>query len=194
MILPDYKIKQLGTTLIQPYREDSVQPASIDVHLDYHFYRAVHSIDADIHPEYNRSRLGFNQLYSVAPGNVLRMSPGDFVLASTFEKLTIPNGLVARFEGKSSLARLGLMTHVTAGFIDPGFNGHITLEMKNLHVNDWILVPGMKIGQISFEQMLGEAQYPYGHERNGSHYQGQRGPTQSKIHENFSRIDVYGDQ
>jgi len=113
------------------------------------------------------------------------LHPGEFVLGSTFEQFTLPDDLAGRLEGKSSLGRLGLLTHSTAGFIDPGFSGHITLELSNVANLPITLYPGMKIGQISFLQMTTEAEHPYGSGAVGSKYQHQVGPRPSRYFENF---------
>lgn len=193
-ILNDTKLLDLGPQLIQPFWPNSVQPASIDVHIDRYFHLAVSGkwhTWADPRVPCDDC---FSELIEVEQGKVFDMGPGGFVLASTFERLTVPPNMIARFEGKSSLARLGLLTHVTAGFIDPGFEGHVTLELKNLLPVNFVITPGMKIGQICFEEMQDEARYPYGHAHNGSHYQGQRGPTLNRSHYNFKTIDVYTDR
>jgi dCTP deaminase len=113
------------------------------------------------------------------------LHPGEFVLGSTLERIAVPDDLVARIEGKSSLGRLGLLIHSTAGFIDAGFDGHVTLELANVASLPITLYPGMKIGQVSFMQMTTPADNPYGKGAAGSKYQGQRGPTPSRYFENF---------
>ena len=115
------------------------------------------------------------------------LHPGEFVLGSTLERICVPDDLVGRVEGKSSLGRLGLLIHSTAGFIDAGFDGHITLELANVASLPITLYPGMKIGQVSFMQMTTPADNPYGNGASGSKYQGQRGPTPSRYFENFDR-------
>jgi dCTP deaminase len=121
----------------------------------------------------------------VADGEAFMLHPGEFALGSTLERVGVPNDLVARVEGKSSLGRLGLVIHSTAGFIDAGFDGHVTLELANLANLPITLYPGMKIGQISFIKMTSPAEKPYGSGAKGSKYQGQRGPTPSRYFENF---------
>jgi dCTP deaminase len=118
-------------------------------------------------------------------GDAFILHPGEFVLGSTSERVTLPDDLVARIEGKSSLGRLGLLIHSTAGFVDAGFSGHITLELSNVANLPITLYPGMKIGQVSFLRMTTPADVPYGSARVGSKYQGQRGPTPSRYWENF---------
>jgi dCTP deaminase len=119
------------------------------------------------------------------------LHPGEFVLGSTFEQITLPDDLAGRLEGKSSLGRLGLLTHSTAGFIDPGFNGHITLELSNVANLPIILWPGMKIGQLCLFRLSSPAEHPYGSAGVGSRYQGQRGPTPSRAYLNFQRVDTH---
>ncbi len=120
------------------------------------------------------------------------LHPGEFVLASTYEVMTLPDDVAGRLEGKSSLGRLGLLTHSTAGFIDPGFSGHVTLELSNVATLPIKLWPGMKIGQLCLFRLSSPAEHPYGSAVYGSRYQGQRGPTQSRSHQNFYRTDVSG--
>jgi dCTP deaminase len=118
------------------------------------------------------------------------LHPGEFVLGATFEAVTLPDDVAARLEGKSSLGRLGLLTHSTAGFIDPGFSGHVTLELSNVATLPITLWPGMKIGQLCFFRLSSPAEHPYGSDASGSRYQGQRGPTASRSFQNFHRSDV----
>ncbi len=118
------------------------------------------------------------------------LHPGEFALGSIFEVVTLPDDIAARVEGKSSLGRLGLLTHATAGFIDPGFSGHVTLELSNVATLPIKLWPGMKIGQLCFFRLSSPAEHPYGSAQHGSHYQGQRGPTPSRSHLNFHRTEI----
>jgi dCTP deaminase len=118
------------------------------------------------------------------------LHPGEFVLASTYELVTLPDDVAARLEGKSSLGRLGLLTHSTAGFIDPGFSGHVTLELSNVATLPIMLWPGMKIGQLCFFRLSSPAEHPYGSDLMGSRYQGQRGPTASRSYRSFHRTPV----
>jgi len=115
------------------------------------------------------------------------LHPGEFVLGSTLERVTLPDDLVARLEGKSSLGRLGLLIHSTAGFIDPGWDGHVTLELSNVANLPITIYHGMKIGQVSFMQLSEPASAPYGSSTLGSKYQGQRGPTPSRYWQNFEQ-------
>ena len=125
-----------------------------------------------------------------APNEPFILHPGEFALGSTYEVVTLPDDIAARVEGKSSLGRLGLLTHATAGFIDPGFSGHVTLELSNVATLPIKLWPGMKIGQLCFFQLSSPAEHPYGAGARGSRYQGQRGPTASRSFQNFTRVDV----
>src|SRR5690606_2562013 len=118
------------------------------------------------------------------------LHPGEFVLGSTYEVVTLPDDIAARVEGKSSLGRLGLLTHATAGFVDPGFSGHVTLELANVATLPIKLCPGMKIGQLRCGRRTSPAQHPYGSEKYGSRYQGQRGPTPSRSFQNFHRTQI----
>src|SRR6218665_3826342 len=139
----------------------------------------VRSEDWDCSPTQQRD--------SLTPG-----FPGEFVLGATFELVTLPTDIAARLEGKSSLGRLGLLTHSTAGFIDPGFSGHVTLELSNVATLPIKLWPGMKIGQLCFFRLSSAAENPYGSTQYSSRYQGQRGPTASRSFQNFHRTDVGG--
>ena len=125
------------------------------------------------------------ELVEVADGEPFILHPGEFVLGSTLERVALPDDLVARLEGKSSLGRLGLLIHSTAGYVDPGWDGYLTLELSNVANLPITIYPGMKIGQISFFQMTTAAEHPYGSEAKGSKYQGQRGPTPSRYYLNF---------
>jgi dCTP deaminase len=118
------------------------------------------------------------------------LHPGEFVLGSTYEVVTLPDDVAARVEGKSSLGRLGLLTHATAGFVDPGFSGHVTLELANVATLPIKLYPGMKIGQFCFFRLSSPSEHPYGSEKYGSRYQGQRGPTPSRSFQNFHRTEI----
>lgn len=190
-ILPDHKLKELGPSLVYPFDPDMVQPASIDLHLDRYFYRSTSGKWGAYLDASEPSDICFGDLEEVEEGKCIGLAPEGFAIASTYERVMVPGNLLARFEGKSSLGRMGLLTHVTAGFIDPGFNGHITLELKNVMRYGWDFWPGMKIGQICFEELSEPVEHPYGYSGFGSHYQGQRGPTLSKSYLNFSKIDVY---
>ncbi|MEO7588493.1 MAG: dCTP deaminase [Arachnia sp.] len=174
--------------LLDPWDPAMVQPASVDVRLDKFFrvfenHRYPHIDPAAEQPDLTRP-------VEPPPGEPFVLHPGEFALASTYEQVTLGTGVAARLEGKSSLGRLGLLTHSTAGFIDPGFSGHVTLELSNMATLPIMLWPGMKIGQLCFFRLSSPAQHPYGSAKYGSRYQGQRGPTPSRSHLNFHLTDV----
>ena len=174
--------------LLDPWDPAMVQPASVDVRLDKFFrvfenHRYPHIDPAAEQPDLTRP-------VEPPPGEPFVLHPGEFALASTYEQVTLGTGVAARLEGKSSLGRLGLLTHSTAGFIDPGFSGHVTLELSNMATLPIMLWPGMKIGQLCFFRPRSPAQHPYGSAKYGSRYQGQRGPTPSRSHLNFHLTDV----
>lgn len=165
-----------------------VQPSSVDVRIDRFFrlfdnHKYAHIDPAEDQPELTR-------LVEVDSGEPFILHPGEFVLGSTYEAVTLPDDIAARLEGKSSLGRLGLLTHSTAGFIDPGFSGHVTLELSNMATLPIKLWPGMKIGQLCFFRLTSPAEQPYGSGASGSRYQGQRGPTPSKSFQNFYRTQI----
>lgn len=169
--------------VLDPYDSSMVQPSSVDVRIDRYFrlfdnHRYAHIDPAEDQPELTR-------MVEVAPDEAFILHPGEFVLASTYETVTLPDNIAARLEGKSSLGRLGIVTHSTAGFIDPGFSGHITLELSNVATLPIKLWPGMKIGQLCFFQLSSPAENPYGTGPYLNRYQGQRGPTASRSFQNF---------
>lgn len=168
---------------IEPFDESMVQPSSVDVRLDSLFRVFVNSKYTHIDPKMQQDDL--TTLVEPAEGEPFVLHPGEFVLGSTLEAITLPDDLAGRLEGKSSLGRLGLLTHSTAGFIDPGFSGHITLELSNVANLPITLWPGMKIGQLCLFRLSSPAEQPYGSSALGSKYQGQRGPTPSKAYLNF---------
>ncbi len=188
MLLSDRDIRaaiEAGRVLLDPYDPAMVQPSSIDVRLDRYFrvfenHRYPHIDPAEEQPDLTR-------LVEPAADEPFILHPGEFVLASSFEGVTLPDDIAARLEGKSSLGRLGLLTHSTAGFVDPGFTGHVTLELSNVATLPIKLWPGMKIGQLCFFGLSTAAEEPYGSARHGSRYQGQRGPTPSRSYLNFHR-------
>ena len=165
-----------------------VQPASIDVRIDRYFRLFNNHKYPVIDPAEEQAEL--TQLVEVDPSEGFILHPGEFVLASTYEQVTLPDDVSARLEGKSSLGRLGLLTHSTAGFIDPGFSGHVTLELSNMATLPIRLWPGMKIGQLCFFRMTSPAERPYGVGATHSRYLGQKGPTASRSFMNFHRSDV----
>lgn len=172
-----------GDLGIEPFDANLVQPSSVDVRLDRYFRVFNNSRYTHIDPKLEME--GLTELVEVSEGDNFVLHPGEFVLASTLEKFTLPANLAGRLEGKSSLGRLGLLTHSTAGFIDPGFSGYITLELSNVANLPITLWPEMKVGQLALFAMSSPAQTPYGTGKLGSKYQGQRGPTPSKAYLNF---------
>jgi len=170
--------------VIEPLDERCIQPSSIDVKVS-NLFRVFRNHTAGI-IDVKQDLEDLTEMVNVDPDGVFMLHPGEFVLGSTLERITVPDDLVARIEGKSSLGRLGLLIHSTAGFIDAGFDGHITLELSNVASLPITIYPGMKIGQISFVQMTTPADNPYGKGARGSKYQGQRGPTPSRYFENFT--------
>ena len=188
MILSDGTLRRLlaeGRLLIEPLEEGQIQPASIDVRLGSTFLAFRRHMRTSIDPRDLGEELMEPVL--VAEGQPFILHPGEFVLGTTLERLTLPDDVVARVEGKSSLGRLGLLIHATAGFVDPGWaNGQITLELSNVAPLPIKLWPGMRIGQLSFMQMDAPAVRPYGHPALNSKYQGQSGPVASRYLENGS--------
>jgi len=188
MLLSDRDIRaevEADRLRLQPWDPELVQPSSIDVRLDRYFRVFNNSQYTHIDPSVQQDEL--TSLVEPAGDEPFVLHPGEFVLGSTLEVVTLPDDLASRLEGKSSLGRLGLITHATAGFIDPGFSGHITLELSNVANLPITLWPGMKIGQLCVFRLSSPAEHPYGSERYGSRYQGQRGPTPSRSYRNFTR-------
>ncbi|MCF8558859.1 dCTP deaminase [Micrococcus luteus] len=186
MLLSDRDIRaelDSGRVGLDPLDPAMVQPASVDVRLDRFFRLFDNHRYAHIDPRQKQDEL--TRLVEVDPDEAFILHPGEFVLGSTYEQVTLPDDLAARLEGKSSLGRLGLLTHSTAGFIDPGFSGHVTLELSNVATLPITLWPGMKIGQLCFFRLSSAAQSPYGTGANQNRYQGQRGPTASRAHRDF---------
>lgn len=173
---------------LDPLDRDMIQPSSIDVRLDRFFRVFDNHKYPHIDPAADQSDL--TRAVEVASDETFVLHPGEFVLGSTHELVTLPDDVAARLEGKSSLGRLGLLTHSTAGFIDPGFSGHVTLELANVATLPIVLYPGMKIGQLCFFRLTSPADNPYGSAKYGSRYQGQRGPTASRSHANFHKTDI----
>lgn len=187
MILSDRSIRQAlkdGRICIEPFDDSMIQPSSVDLTLDRWFRVFLNHTMGNIDVKQDLENL--TQLVEVATDEVFMLHPGEFVLASTAERIALPDDLVARLEGKSSLGRLGLLIHSTAGFVDAGWDGHLTLELSNVANLPITLYPGMKIGQISFLQMTTPAEHPYGSAEIASKYKGQRGPTPSRYWENFA--------
>ncbi|MCU1577343.1 MAG: dcd [Leifsonia sp.] len=191
MLLSDRDIKaELGTGRIglEPYQPEMIQPSSIDVRLDRFFRLFDNHKYPFIDPAEDQPDL--TRLVEVDSNQPFILHPGEFVLGSTYEMVSLPDDIAARLEGKSSLGRLGLLTHSTAGFIDPGFSGHVTLELSNVATLPIKLWPGMKIGQMCFFRLSSPTERPYGSSEYSSRYQGQRGPTASRSFQNFHRTDV----
>ena len=186
MILSDKSIREqiaAGRIEIEPFDDSCVQPSSVDLHVDNAF-RVFHNAR---HPYIDvKQRMDdLTELVEADQERPFILHPGEFVLGSTLERVRIPDDLVARLEGKSSLGRLGLLIHSTAGYVDPGWDGYLTLELSNVAKLPITIYPGMKIGQISFFQLSTPADTPYGADGAGSKYQGQRGPTASRFFEEF---------
>ncbi len=188
MVLSDRSIKKAleeGRLVIEPLGEDCVQPSSVDVHVDRYFRVFRNHTERVI--DVRESQEDLTELIDVGEERPMILHPGEFMLGSTMERVALADDVVGRLDGKSSLGRLGLVIHSTAGFIDAGFDGHITLELSNVANLPITLYPGMKIGQISFFEMTTPADRPYGSSGLGSKYSGQRGPTPSRYSENFKK-------
>jgi dCTP deaminase len=186
MIFSDRTIKEAvsaGRIVIDPYDEAMVQPSSIDLRCASEFRVFVNHRYSVIDPKADQPHLTAS--VSSEPDQPFILHPGEFVLGSTHEVIGLADDIVARLEGKSSLGRLGLLIHSTAGFIDPGFRGQVTLELSNVANLPIAIYPGMKIGQVSFYELSTPAENPYGSEKAGSKYQGQAGPTPSRVHHDF---------
>ena len=180
MLFSDQDIRKeidAGRIALEPYDPSMIQPASVDVRIDRFFRLFDNHKYPYIDPSQDQEDL--TRLVEVAPDDPFILHPGEFVLGATYEKVTLPDNIAARLEGKSSLGRLGLLTHSTAGFIDPGFSGHVTLEI--------MLWPGSKVGQLCFFQLTSATEHPYGSGAYGNRYQGQRGPTASRSYLNFHK-------
>ena len=191
MLLSDRDIlawTESGEICLDPWDASMVQPSSVDVRLDRLFRVFENHKYPVIDPAADQSEL--TRLVEPAGDEPFILHPGEFVLGATYEQVSLGASVAARLEGKSSLGRLGLLTHSTAGFIDPGFTGHVTLELSNVATLPIKLYPGMKIGQLCFFQLSSPALHPYGDSANLSRYQGQRGPTPSRSHLNFHRTEV----
>ena len=194
MLLSDSAIRSYvasGRVRLKPWDPEMVQPSSVDIHLDRFFRLFDNHKYPVVDPAADQPEL--TRLIEVSADGEFVLHPGEFVLGATYERVTLADDVAARLEGKSSLGRLGLLTHSTAGFIDPGFSGHVTLELSNTATLPIKLYPGMKVGQLCFFQLSSPAERPYGAGAMGSRYQGQRGPTASRSHLNFHRIDVAHD-
>ncbi|MFC0582951.1 dCTP deaminase [Micrococcoides hystricis] len=191
MLLSDVDIRAeltSGRIGLTPLDMSMVQPASVDVRIDRFFRLFDNHKYPVIDPAQDQSDL--TRLVEVDPDEPFVLHPGEFVLGSTYEEVRLPEDIAARLEGKSSLGRLGLLTHSTAGFIDPGFQGHVTLELSNMATLPITLHPGSKIGQLCFFRMTSPAEHPYGTGPNQNRYLGQRGPTASRSFQNFHRTII----
>jgi dCTP deaminase len=188
MLLSDHSIKEElanKTIAIKPFFPECVQPSSIDVHLDSRFLLFDKTKYASI--DVRKKMDGLMKEIMIKEDEPFILHPGEFILGSTLEWLKLPGNIAARIEGKSSLGRLGLLIHSTAGFVDPGWEGNLTLELSNVSPIPITLYYKMKIGQISFERMTTEVDNPYGSSKLGSHYQGQTKPVASKFSEDFRK-------
>ena len=191
MLMSDRDIRasiEAGQIGLEPLDMSLLQPSSFDVRIDRFFRLFDNHKYAFIDPAEQQDDL--TRFVEVGPDEPFILHPGEFVLGSTYEFVKLPDNVAARLEGKSSLGRLGLVTHSTAGFVDPGFNGHVTLELSNMATLPIKLWPGMKIGQLCFFQLSSPSETPYGAEKYLNRYQGQRGPTASRSYMNFYRTDV----
>ena len=188
MLLSDRDIRAAidqGRITLEPYDAEMVQPSSVDVRIDRYFRVFENHRYPHIDPSVEQAEL--TRLVEPEGDEPFILHPGEFVLGSTYEVVSLPDDVSARLEGKSSLGRLGLLTHSTAGFIDAGFSGHVTLELSNVATLPIKLWPGMKIGQLCFFRLTSPAEAPYGSGAQGSRYQGQRGPTPSRSFQGFHR-------
>ena len=192
MILSDRSLREqldAGRIVIDPLDDSLIQPSSVDVRIS-HLFRVFRNHSRGV-IDVKQDTQDLTESIEMPVGEhgigdePFMLHPGEFVLGSTYERISVPDDLVGRVEGKSSLGRLGLLIHSTAGFIDAGFDGHITLELANVASLPITLYPGMKIGQVSFMKMTSAADQPYGSGAKGSKYQGQSGPTPSRYFENF---------
>ena len=186
MILSDRSIREqldAGRIVIEPLDPKGLQPSSVDLRLDRWFRVFRNHMMSHIDVKANLEEL--TQLVEVGEDEPFILHPGEFVLGSTLERVAVPDDLVGRIEGKASLGRLGLLIHSTAGFVDAGFDGQLTLELSNVANLPITLYPQMKIGQISFQQMTTPADVPYGSGHLRSKYKHQQGPMPSRYWENF---------
>ena len=191
MLLSDRDIRaavDAGRIALDPFDPTMVQPSSVDVRIDRYFRVFENHRYPHIDPAVEQAEL--TRLVEPDGDEPFILHPGEFVLGSTYEVVSLPDDVSARLEGKSSLGRLGLLTHSTAGFIDAGFSGHVTLELSNVATLPIKLWPGMKIGQLCFFRLTSPAEAPYGSGAQGSRYQGQRGPTPSRSFQNFHRTQI----
>lgn len=172
-----------GRIVIRPFDPADVQPASVDLHLDHRF--RVFRNNRYPYIDLRQAQPDLTELLEIGPDEPFILHPGEFVLGQTLEWVELPDDLLAHLDGKSSLGRVGLLIHSTAGYVDPGWRGTLTLELSNVANLPIALYQGMKIGQISFVRMSGPVDRPYGSPELGSKYQGQSEPTASAFHRNF---------
>jgi dCTP deaminase len=187
MVLSDRSIREeveAGRIVLDPFTPELVQPSSVDVRCDRRF-RVFHP-GRYPYIDVKQAMPELTELVEIADDRRFILHPGEFVLGATLERVRLPDDLVARLDGKSSLGRLGLQVHSTAGLADPGFDGQITLELSNVASLPIAIYPGMRIAQLVFERLTTPAERPYGHGTLGSKYQGQRGPTPSQYWRNFA--------
>jgi len=188
VILSDRDIRsaiEAGRIVIDPFTPEAIQPSSVDLHVDRRFRVFRNNRYPFIDVRTDQSDL--TELVEIDPEQPFILHPGEFVLGSTLERVALPDDLVARLEGKSSLGRLGLLIHSTAGYVDPGWDGNLTLELSNVANLPITLYYGMKIGQISFQRMSSPVEVAYGDDRIGSKYRGQTDPTASRYHVVFDK-------
>ncbi|MXW42614.1 MAG: dCTP deaminase [Acidimicrobiia bacterium] len=186
MILSDASIREqlaAGRIQIEPLDTEAIQPSSVDLRIDRHFLVFRNHTEGLI--DVKKQLDSLTEPVEIEPDGLFILHPGEFVLGATLERVQVPEDLVARLEGKSSLGRLGLLIHSTAGFVDAGWNGHLTLELSNVATLPITLYPGMKIGQISFISMTTPADNPYGSVATKSKYQDQAGPVPSRYFKNW---------
>jgi len=187
MVLSDHSIREeiaAGRIVIEPFDDEMVQPCSIDVTVgdSFRVFRTSRYPYIDV----KQPMEDLTELVHVAPDEPFILHPGEFVLGVVRERVALPDDIVATLDGKSSLGRLGLVVHQTAGVIDAGFDGHITLELANMANLPITVYPGMRIAQLSFLKLTTPADHPYGSGRLGSKYQGQAEPTPSRYYLNFA--------
>jgi dCTP deaminase len=191
VVLSDRDIRtaiESGSIVIDPFTPEAVQPSSVDLHLDRRF--RVFRNNRYPYIDVRQDQPELTEIVEVDGDDPFILHPGEFVLGSTLERVALGSDLVARLEGKSSLGRLGLLIHSTAGYVDPGWDGNLTLELSNVANLPITLYDGMKIGQISFQRLTSPVEIAYGDERIGSRYRGQRDPTASLYHRDFDRSRI----
>ncbi|MDD5959199.1 dCTP deaminase [Methanobrevibacter wolinii] len=184
-ILSDQDLKEYiknKKIIIDPLKdEEQIQPSSVDMRLgdEFKVFKVIRKPYID--PKDDEDLASYMESIIVENNNAFIIHPGEFALATTYEYVKVPNDLVARVEGRSSMGRLGVTMHVTAGYIDPGFEGKITLEISNIGAMPVALYPGQRVCQLVFETMTNPAEKPYGHPDRNSKYMGQKSPETSRI-------------